>query len=182
MTFVTMDELQAALPQVLAAPKDAAPVSQLCLRPGYGQRAFVKNIHMTREFGIPGERWLTSPWLKLPDGRPDPRIQVSLLGTRVLDLVWRDPAVAPHPGDPILADMDFSHANMPAGTLLSVGTATLRVSDQFNDACVKWKVRYGDDAKDWIVRPENLKYRLRGILCEIVEDGFVNVGDLICKL
>lgn len=182
MTFVTMDELQAALPHVLDAPKDAAPIEQLCLRPGYGKRDFVNQITMTREFGMPGERWMKSPWLKLPDGSPDPRIQVSILGTRVLDLVWRDRDAAPHPGDPILADMDFSHDNMPVGTLLSVGTATLRVSDQFNDACVKWKVRYGKDAKDWIVVPDNVKYRLRGILCEIVEDGVAHTGDLITKL
>jgi hypothetical protein len=182
MNFVTMEELQAALPHVLSAPKEAAPIEQLCLRPDYGARKFVNEITMTRECGMPGERWMKAPWLKLADGRPDPRIQVSILGSRVRDLVWRDRDGTPHPGDPIIADMDFSHANMPVGTLLSVGTATLRVSDKFNDACVKWKVRYGKDAKDWIVRPDNVEFRLRGVLCEIVADGVAKTGDLIRKL
>ncbi len=181
MNQVTMAELQAATPHILDAPKDNAPVQQLCLRPDYGTRDFVDKIELTRAFGMPGERWNYAPWLKLENGKPDPRIQVSILGSRVLDLVWRDRENTPHPGDPIVADMDFSHANMPVGTLLNIGSATLRVSDKFNDACVKWKVRYGQDAKDWIVVPENITHRLRGVLCEVVRDGWVKTGDLIQK-
>lgn len=181
MNKPTLEELQNAVPDVLAAPKDASPVLQLCLRPDKGQREFVDEITLTREFGMPGERWATAPWLKLPDGSPDPRIQVSILGSRVMDLVWRDRENTPHPGDPIIADMDFSHENMPVGTLLHIGTATVRVSDKFNDACPKWKNRYGHDAKKWIVLPENLAYRLRGVLCEVVKDGVVKKGDVIRK-
>ena len=181
MQQITLSELQTALPDVLAAPKDNMPVKQLCLRPDFGKRDFVDKIQVTREFGMPGERWNTTPWLKLPDGSADPRIQVSILSSRVMDLVWRDRENTPHPGDPIIADMDFSHANMPVGTLLNIGSAVLRVSDQFNDACVKWKVRYGKDAKDWIVLPENVTHRLRGVLCEVVQDGWVKTGDLIKK-
>lgn len=182
MQQVTLADLQAALPYVLAAPKDNAPVQQLCLRPDFGMRKYVDEIELTKAFGIPGERWATTPWLKLPDGRPDPRIQVSILGTRVVDLVWRDRENTPHPGDPILADMDFSEQNMPNGTLLGIGTAVVKVSDKFNEACVKWKTRYGKDAKDWIVMPENIPHRLRGVLCAIIEDGVVKTGDVIRKL
>lgn len=178
---VTMAELQAAVPHVLAAPKDNAPIEQLCLRPDFGERNFVDKMQLTRQFGIPGERWNYAPWLKHEDGTADPRIQVSILGTRVLDLVWLDRENTLHPGDSFMADMDFSHTNMPVGTLLNIGSATVRVTDKFNDACVKWKVRYGKDAKDWIVRPENIKHRLRGILCEVIHDGWVETGDLIKK-
>ncbi|MEH6361745.1 MAG: hypothetical protein V7761_13570, partial [Amylibacter sp.] len=110
---VTMAELKAALPDVLAAPKDNAPIEQLCLRPDFGERNFVDKMQLTREFGIPDERWNYAPWLKLDNGKADPRIQVSILGTRVLDLVWRDRVNTPNPGDSFMADMDFSEANMP---------------------------------------------------------------------
>ncbi|WP_241741530.1 hypothetical protein [Paragemmobacter straminiformis] len=172
----------AALPHVLAAPKDAAPVLQLCLRPDYGQRAFPDRVTLTREGGIPGERWAKAPWLKLADGTGDPRIQVSILPKRVLDLVWREGDAEPHPGDTIIADLDTSLANLPEGTLLACGTAVLRVSDVFNDACVKWKVRYGAEAKDWVVAPGHPELRLRGVLCSIERDGEVRLGDVICKL
>lgn len=179
---VTAAALAEALPNVLQAPRDNAPVTMLCLRPAIGERAFPDRISLTRAEGIPGERWLSMPWLRQPDGRPDPAIQVSILPARVLDLVWTDRTGTPHPGDPIVADLDMTEANLPEGTLLRVGTATLRVSGVWNDGCVKWKVRYGADAKAWIVAPGHRELRLRGILCSVEEDGTVAVGDRITRM
>ena len=179
---VTMAELMAALPQVLAAPRTDAPITGLCFRPAFNQRLFPESLHLTRAEGVPGERWLTAPWLRLPDGRPDPDIQVSILPLRVMNPVWRDRAGQPHPGDTIVADLETSEANLPAGTLLQVGTAVLRVSGVFNDACVKWKQRYGADAKAWITAPGHPALRLRGILCAVERDGMVTLSDRIHRL
>jgi hypothetical protein len=182
MMQVTYTELMAALPHVLAAPRDDVPVLGLCFRPDYGARQHPERLSLTRAGGIPGERWAKAPWMKLADGSPDPRIQVSILPVRVMDLVWRDRTGTPHPGDTIVADLDTSEANLPVGTLLSIGTAVVRVSDVFNDACVKWKVRYGADAKDWIVAPGHAPWRLRGVLCSIETDGEIALGDRIRRL
>ncbi len=174
---VTTAELTAALPGILAAPKTDAPIASLCLRPDYGKRLFPARITMTRSGGITGERWATAPWLKLPDGRPDPRIQVSILPLRMLELVWRDRVNTPHPGDPIIAHLDCSLANLPTGSLIQTGTAVLRVSDQFNAACAKWKVRYGADARAFIDAPGHPDLRLRGVLCSVEQDGEVTLTD-----
>ena len=179
---VTLDTLMAALPFVLAAPKTDAPIHSLCFRPGFNKREFPHSLTLTQEQGVPGERWLTAPWLKLADGRPDPRIQVSILPMRVMNLVWRDRDGTPHPGDTIVADLDTSEANLPEGTLLQAGTALLRVSSVFNDGCVKWKARYGAEAKDWITRPGHPELRLRGILCSVERDGTVDLSDCIRKV
>lgn len=176
---VTADELIAALPHIQNAPKTDAPIHSLCLRPGYGQRQFPAKITMTRACGIPGERWLTAPWLKLPDGAPDPSIQVSILPSRVLNLVWRDRADTPHPGDPIVADLDCSLENLPTGTLLQAGTAILKISNQFNEACVKWKTA---DARAFIDAPGHPKLRLRGLLCSVEQDGEVALTDRLLVL
>lgn len=178
----TADDLARALPHVLAAPKDDAPALILCFRPGFNQRRFPDRLTLTRDQGIPGERWRSAPWLRLSDGSPDPRIQVSILPSRVMDAVWLDRETSPHPGDTIICDLDTSHANLPVGSLLQAGTAVLRVSDVFNDACVKWKVRYGAAAKDWITAPGHPALRLRGILCSIERDGQIALGDRIRKL
>lgn len=183
----TLAELMAALPHVLAAPKDAALAQQLCFRPANNERHFPDRLTLTQAKGVLGEggqaeRWLTAPWLRMPDGSPDPDIQVSILPRRVLDLVWRDRAGTPHPGDTIIADLDMTEANLPAGTLLRAGSATLRVSSVFNDGCVKWKARYGADAKAWITAAGHPPLRLRGILCAIVGDGQVAVGDPITRI
>ncbi|WP_418904099.1 hypothetical protein [Cereibacter sphaeroides] len=179
---VTAEELAAALPHILAAPKTDAPIVSLCWRAGFNRRSFPDRLLLTRRCGIPGERWLKQPWLRLPDGRPDPRIQVSILPARVCELVWRDRQGTPHPGDTIVADLDTTEANLPVGSLLRAGTAVLRVSDVFNDGCAKWKARYGVAAKDWIVAPGHAALRLRGILCSIEEGGVVAATDRLRKL
>ena len=179
---VTAAELTAALPHVLAAPKTDAAIDSLCFRPGYNQRQFPDRLTLTRAEGVPGERWLTAPWLTLPDGSPDPRIQVSILPTRVANLVWRDRAGTLHPGDTIIADLDCAQANLPDGTLIRAGTALLRARDVFNDGCVKWTARYGRAAKDWITAPGHPDLRLRGVLCEVVEDGVVTLTDRLMVL
>ena len=99
----------------------------------------------------------------------------------MLDLVWRNREEVPHPGDTFIVDMDLSEENLPAGQLLQVGSAALRVSDVFNDGCVKWKARYGTAAKDWVNLPENRALRLRGILCSVERAGSFFNGDLMIK-
>lgn len=99
-----------------------------------------------------------------------------------MDLVWRDRAATPHPGDTIIADLNTTEENLPVGTLLQAGTALLRVSDLFNDACVKWKVRYGDEAKDWVTLPGHPELRLRGLLCSVEQDGVMRVGDRLKRV
>jgi MOSC domain-containing protein YiiM len=65
---------------------------------------------------------------------------------------------------------------------LAAGSALLRVSGVFNDGCVKWKVRYGQAAKDWIVAPGHPGLRLRGVLCAVERDGAVRLGDTIRRV
>lgn len=182
MTRPGRAELDAAVAEVMAAPKDGAPIEMLCLRPAPGERRFVERLALTRAGGIEGDRWAEKPWLRLADGRGHPGIQVSILQRRVLDLIWRDRRGTPHPGDSFIVDMDLSEANLPVGQILEVGTARLRVSDVFNDACAKWRLRYGEAAKDWVTAPGHPPLRLRGVLCSIEADGVIRAGDRLVKL
>ncbi|WP_331459957.1 hypothetical protein [Cochlodiniinecator piscidefendens] len=178
----SLDELNALLPDMAAAQTDSAVVKYLCFREGYGQRAFVDALELSRDRGIIGERWTKAPWLKLPDGQPDPRIQVCILSKQVLNAVWKSREISTHPGDTFVLDMNLSEANLPVGQLLQVGTAVLRVSDVFNDACVKWQARYGKTAKEWINAPHLRDLRPRGVLCEIAGGGIVRNGDIVTKI
>lgn len=173
----TRAELDAALPWVLAAPKTDAPIASLCTRPARNARAFPVQLHLTRAEGIPGDRWLTEPWERLPDGSPHPGIQVSILSSRVVDLVWRDRDGTVHPGDPIVADLDTGFDNLRTGSLIQAGTAVLQVSAVPNDGCAKWKARYGEAAYAWARDPRHQGKRLRGVLCSVEQDGTVTLSD-----
>ncbi len=179
---VTSGELAAALPGVLAAPKDAGQVRLLCSRPKPNARTYPDRLDVSRSQGVAGDFEMSRPWLVLPDGSPDPRNQVSIISWRVLDLVWRERNPLAHPGDNIAVDMNLTEENLPVGTFLAVGSAVLRVSDEPNEGCVKWKVRFGRDALDWVAAPGHLPLRLRGLFCSVERDGNVRLGDTVRRL
>ena len=180
--FIDAATLAAALPEVLAAPQTNGEVRLLCARPKPNQRNFPDVLILTRTVGVVGDFEASRPWLVLEDGSPDPRNQVSIMSSRVLDLVWQGRVPRSHPGDNIAVDLDLSHANLPTGALLQVGTAILRVSDEPNDGCVKWKVRFGKPAYDWVRARDHKPYRLRGLFCSVEQDGMVQLGDRLAKL
>ena len=175
-------KLDNAIPSILSAPKNDAQIEQLCYRPEFGERNFVDKLTVSVNGGVQGCRWSHTPWLKRTDGSGDPRIQVSILQKRVLDLVYVPGNDEIHPGDTFIVDMDLSHDNLSIGSVIQAGSALLRVSDHWNNACVKWKVRYGSDALDWVRQDENIKFRLRGVLCEIIKDGNIINGELLQKV
>jgi hypothetical protein len=179
---VTLEELAAALPAILAAPRDGGVTRLLCSRPGPNVRIFPQTLTFTRATGVGGDFEHTRPWLTLPDGSPDPRNQVSIMPWQVLELVWRDRDRVPHPGDNIAVDMNLMEANLPVGTLLQAGTAILRVSDEPNDGCAKWKVRSGRAAYDWVTHPDHLPLRLRGLYCSVEQGGEMHLGDTLRRL
>ncbi|CAN1577166.1 hypothetical protein MCELHM10_04085 [Paracoccaceae bacterium] len=178
--FISPEALTAALPEVLAAPRELGAVRLLCMRPKPNLRSFPDRLTLTRAAGVVGDFEASRPWLVLEDGSPDPRNQVSIMSARVLDLVWRDGNPRSHPGDNIACDLDLSHANLPAGTLLQAGTAVLRVSDEPNDGCAKWKVRMGKAAYDWT--RAHAAYRLRGLYCSVEQDGEITLEDALLRL
>lgn len=177
---VTTAELVAAMPAILAAPRDQGVVRLLCARPKPNARTFPEVLTLTRAAGVAGDFEMSRPWLTLPDGRPDPQIQVSIIPWQVLDLVWRDRDRVTHPGDNIAVDMNLTEENLPAGTLLAAGTAVLRVGKEPNDGCSKWKVRYGRAAYDWTTASPEL--RLRGLFCSIEQDGALRLGDRLRRI
>lgn len=180
--FASLDYLQQKRDWVLDAPKDNAPILTLCVRPEEGKREFVRTIEFDPQKGIIGDRWLHKTWMYLSDGSPDPRIQVCILGSRVLQLIRTEGSSMIYPGDNIIADMDFSEENLPVGQELQIGSAILEVSDVFNTACSKWNERHGNDSLKWINLPENKPKRFRGVLAKITHAGTATLNDVIKKI
>jgi hypothetical protein len=60
--FMSPEALTAALPEVLAAPRDRGAVRLLCLRPKPNQRSFPGRLTLTRAVGVVGDFEASRPW------------------------------------------------------------------------------------------------------------------------
>ena len=136
---------------------------------------------LTKGRGMPGEGGREERGLRTEEGAGQTGSQVGIMTQRVMDWGWKPGAEVVETGDTCAADIETSEVNLPTGQVLQVGSAVLRVSEVFNDACVKWKARYGPAAYDWIRNPDHRTLRLRGILCSVEQDGVIRTGDVLHK-
>ena len=163
-------------------PAVTARVNALNVRPGPAQREERTLIELDLVRGAIGDRWEYKTWLYLPDGKPDPRVQVALCNSPILALIQTATGVRHHPGDTVFTDLDLSAHNLPVGSRLQIGPAILEISDVENDACAKFAAHYGSAVLQWIRLPQNRPLRLRGLFAKIIRGGQVHVGDPIVKL
>jgi len=135
-------------------------------------------LQLSPERGALGDRWERRAWVRLSDGRSDPRVQVAVAPARVIAMIQELSGCDRHPGDTLLVDMDLEARHLPVGSRIRVGTAVVEVSDVENDACAKFAARHGDDVLAWIRAPQNRERRLRGLYARVVQAGEVRAGDL----
>ncbi len=166
---------------LVSSPKDDVPIEVICVRPDFSKRRTLDRAYLSKDDGIVGDRWKKTPWLRLKNGDPDPRIQVSLTNLRILNAISKTSQALTLPGDNFVADIDLSEANMPVGQLLKLGDAIIEVTDVYNDACKKFEMRYGIDVMNWIREPAYQHLRLRGIFARIIQNGWVTQHDKIQK-
>jgi MOSC domain-containing protein YiiM len=120
--------------------------------------------------------------MHLPDGSPDPRVQVAIAESRTIRFLQQLTGSGHHPGDTLVVDLDLSAGHLPAGARLRVGGAMVEVSDVENDGCAKFAKHYGDDVLAWIRAAENRDRRLRGLFARVIEGGTVRDGDPIAVI
>jgi MOSC domain-containing protein YiiM len=171
---------QAAVASAQSAPLRVGTVEYLMNRPAEGVHVPVEELTLDVEAGIVGDRWRDTAWLRLSDGGPDRRVQVSVTNTNVVRCFTGDePDSHYRCGDNLYVDLNLTVAALPVGSRILVGEAVLEVSDVMNDACGKFAQRFGGEALQWVREPEHLSLRLRGLFCLIVRSGRVRRGDLI---
>ncbi|MFQ3225569.1 MAG: hypothetical protein ACI8Z5_001831 [Lentimonas sp.] len=163
-----------------AASVGTRHVEFLMNRPSEGVHVPVDELYLDVDLGIRGDRWYETAWLRLPDGRPDPRVQVSLTNTAVIRCFTGD-GVDSHYGcgDNLYVDFNLTEAELPVGSLIQVGEAILEVSDVENDACGKFAQRFGADAFRCVRSSENATLRLRGIFCRVYMSGAIGKGAIV---
>jgi MOSC domain-containing protein YiiM len=179
---LSLEELQEGLSEILRSPQDQGALRAIVIRPEVDARVSLQQCELSPEGGVHGDNWAKGCWMSLPDGRPHPDVQVTIMNARTIALIAQDEARWALAGDNLFVDLDLSGDNLPPGTRLSIGSALLEITAVPHKGCRKFADRYGVDATRFVNSREGLRLHLRGIYARIVERGVVSVGDTVAKL
>ncbi len=171
---LTMQELEAGLEGIRQSPHDAGRLDAIVIRPASGEREILARSEISSEGGVHGDRW--------QHVSKNADVQVTLMNSRAIELIAQSAERWALAGDQLYVDFDLSEDNVPAGTLLAVGSVVLEASAKDHTGCAKFSERFGPDAYKFVNSPEGARMNLRGINAKVVKAGVVQVGDILRKL
>ena len=175
-------DLEAGLDHIINSPKNQSVLDMIVSRPEEDAREVMELADLDVNVGLVGDTWQDRPSTRSGDGKAHPDMQITIMNSRVADLVAQDKERWPLSGDQLFADIDLSADNMPPGTRISVGAAILVATDQPHTGCKKFAARFGADALKFISSPVGKELQLRGINCKVVQNGEIKPGDSVNKL
>jgi hypothetical protein len=178
---LTVEALEAGLPQVALSPKDQGELKLIVRRPANGQREILQKGELDLIVGLIGDNWKTRGNRHMPDGSANPNSQITIMNSRVIALLAREEQRWPLAGDQLYVDFDLSASNIPPGTQLAIGSAVLEVTAQPHAGCKKFADRFGVECVEFINSPEQKELQLRGINSKVVQPGTIRVGDVVRK-
>ena len=178
----TEEDLLAGLDVVRAAPRDRGQLRLIVRRPAIDAREALAEGELDTEVGLVGDTWAERAGGSIHDGIPDRSAQVTLMNARYATLIAGARERWAEAGDQLYVDLDLSIENLPAGSLLSVGTAILRISEEPHTGCAKFSARFGAPAWRLANSAEGRALRLRGANASVVSSGTVREGDVIAKV
>jgi MOSC domain-containing protein YiiM len=169
--FLALDVLEARLAAAPRAPADSGRVRLLVTRHSGGVRQTLERVTMTPESGMPGDSWGRQR-------RPSLEAQLTAMQFDVADLIANGQPLTLF-GDQLFLDLDLSNANLPVGSVLRAGTATLEVTPMPHNGCRRFRARFGDAALRLVSKPELRHLNLRGVYLRVIEPGDIAVGDAV---
>jgi hypothetical protein len=173
--------LEAGLGRIREAPHDHGHIVLIVRRPAVGERDLPAEAILDQDTGLDGDNWLVRGSSSTPDGSAHPNRQITVMNARVAELVACGTERMPLCGDQLFVDMDLSVDNLPAGSMLAVGQAVLRVSEEPHLGCAKFVERFGGEAMRFVNSRLGRQLRMRGMNTRIVVPGVVRIGDLATK-
>ncbi len=168
----SFDELEALWARVAPAPRDRGTVRLLCIRREHGVHDSPEAIELSPEVGIVGDLWA-----RIADEDLERDYQVTLMNATAAELVAAGRVPISEAGDNIYVDFDIGAENLPVGSRIAIGDATLEVTATPHTGCSKFAGRFGQDALRWVNWRHWRDRRLRGVNCRVIEGGTVRVGD-----
>jgi MOSC domain-containing protein YiiM len=174
--------LEAGLENIKKSPADNGILYMIVVRTQKRERAVPWYCNVSPELGVEGDHWSKGSWKSLPDGSPDPSVQITLMNSRCLDLVATEKERWPLAGDNFIVDMDLSTENLKPGQKLSLGSAIFEITDIPHTGCMQFRERFGVDALKFVSTKAAKELRLRGIYARVLKAGSISVGDRLKKI
>jgi MOSC domain-containing protein YiiM len=178
----SLTDLQHGLEDIKNSPSDNGMLYMIVVRPTKRDRNVPWFSKLAPEFGLEGDHWSQGSWKTLPDGSPDPSVQVTIMNSRCLDLIATAKERWPLAGDNLIVDMDISISNLKAGQKVSIGSAILEISDVPHTGCMKFRDRFGVEALKFVSTKEARELRLRGMFARVIKAGEIRIGDRMKKI
>ena len=176
------EELDNGLAEISRSPRDDGPLQLIVRRPDVEVREDLEIGELLVESGLMGDNWERRPSSRTPDRSPHPDRQITLMNSRVADLVAQDKNRWALAGDQLFVDLDLSLSNLPPGTRIKIGSAIIELTAEKHTGCRKFAARFGLAALKFVSAPEVQDLRLRGIYAKVVQAGVVKVGDRLQRL
>jgi hypothetical protein len=180
--YVEADALEAGLPWIREAPAHEGTVELVVRRPAEGEREVLEEGLLDASAGLVGDDWQARGSSRTADGSSHPDMQLTLMSSRVIELIAGDRERWPLAGDQLFVDLDLGPENLPPGTRLAVGSAVIQVTEVPHTGCAKFTERFGPAAIRFVNSPAGRALRLRGMYARVVTPGAVRPGDSIRKL
>ena len=171
---LTIADLEASWRQTEKSPQDMGAVEMIVRRPKPEEREELESAAFSAEAGLAGDDWLRRS--------ADPDAQITMMNSRVIQLLSGDRSRWSLAGDQLFVDLDISQENLPAGTRLQIGEVVMEVSALPHTGCTKFARRFGGAARKWAGTDEGNRERRRGVYTKVIVDGEIRVGDRIKKL
>ncbi|MEX1092895.1 MAG: MOSC domain-containing protein [Acidimicrobiia bacterium] len=178
----SIGDLTEGLEYLLHSPVSEGVVEMIAARPGEDQRELLSSGKLDTEIGLVGDSWKARGAGHTADGSADRKAQLTLMNSRVIDLVAEKRDRWALAGDQLYVDLDLSKQNLPPGSRLQIGDAVIEASDTPHTGCKKFASRFGAEALRFVNTGVGRDARFRGVNTFVVQSGEVSVGDSVLKL
>jgi hypothetical protein len=168
-------ELEAALPELRASPREHGTLAMIVRRPAENEREDLEQGELSGDAGLVGDNWSL--------GKANPDCQLTLMNARAAQLVAQSRDRWALAGDQLYVDFDLSDQHLPAGSLIQIGPeAIVEVTAEPHTGCQKFISRFGSDAMKFVNSKVGRALNLRGINTRVVQSGPIRRGDVVCRL
>ena len=177
-----ISELEFGIDEIKESPKDNGTLEMIVRRPETEAREIITSGELSLNNGLEGDNWKARGSSAMPDGSADPEAQITLMNTRVIQLLAGEQENWQWAGDQLIVDMDLSIENLPPLSRIQIGSAILEISVKPHTGCKKFSGRFGIEALAFISTPIGKSLRMRGVNAKVIQAGEIKVGDVVKKI